>query len=188
MNLLAIDTGPETCGVVLLDVDEFPPRVIYHKADMQIVFLLDTIRGPKGIREFEHVAAERFASQRKPLGNESIYTIEVYGRIWQQCLASGVPFSGIYRREVKQELGMMATANDAQVNEALRYTYPATGGGKTPQKGTKKQPGPLYGLKDHAWPALGVGVAWCLRRIRKQRAKELEALKAEEASQPELFE
>jgi hypothetical protein len=73
----------------------------------------------------------------------------------------------------------------------IKHTYPATGGENKRsgrQVGTKKKPGPLYGFAEHSWAALGVGLAWCLERERKRRAKELEALKAERGEpQPELF-
>jgi len=190
MNLLAIDPGPRTCGVVLLDVDEFPPQVLAHDPAVPVDDVLFALADRKWLgHPFEAVAAERFASQRKPLDNDSIFTIEVSARIWQQCVANVIEYVGIYRREVKRELGLPPTVGNPQVNETLRFTYPATGGphkrlGR--QVGTKKHPGPLYGFSDHTWAALGVGVAWCLRRTRRQRAAELEELKAER--QPELFE
>lgn len=41
---------------------------------------------------------------------------------------------------------------------ALLDLFPRTGGGATPQIGTKAKPGPLYGVSSHAWAALGVAV------------------------------
>ena len=55
MKLLAIDPGPETCGVVLLDVDEFPPRVVEHRADLSVDDVLFWIADRRG----DEVAAER---------------------------------------------------------------------------------------------------------------------------------
>ncbi len=69
----------------------------------------------------------------------------------------------VFRREVKLALCNSMQAKDANVRRALLDMYPATGGGKTPQVGTKGKPGPLYGVKSHAWAALGVGVAWGMR-------------------------
>ena len=42
--------------------------------------------------------------------------------------------------------------------QALLDLFPRTGGGATPQIGTKGKPGPLYGVSSHAWAALGVAV------------------------------
>jgi len=51
-------------------------------------------------------------------------------------------------------------AKDANIRQALLDRFPATGGGKAPQIGTKKQPGPLYGVTSHLWSALAVAVTW----------------------------
>ena len=49
-------------------------------------------------------------------------------------------------------------AKDGNVRQAILDRYPATGGGKNPQVGTKKAPGPLYGVSGHAWQALAVAI------------------------------
>ncbi len=126
------------------------------------------------------VAAERITGYAQKVGASTFQTCEVYGRIWQCCHLFGFPLTGITRKAVKTALGLPTTAKESQLNAVIKHTYPQTGGGATPAVGTKKAPGPLYGVKDHAWAALGVGLAWCLRRIREQRAAELEALKGEE--------
>jgi len=51
-------------------------------------------------------------------------------------------------------------ATDSTIRQALIDMFPATGGGKTPQIGTKSQPGPLYGVSSHVWQALAVAVTY----------------------------
>jgi hypothetical protein len=63
-----------------------------------------------------------------------------------------------YRRDVKVLLCNSSKAKDSNVRQALLDLFPRSGGGATPQIGTKSQPGPLYGVSTHAWPALGVAV------------------------------
>ena len=64
------------------------------------------------------------------------------------------------RLDVKLHLCKDSRAKDANIRQALLDRFPATGGGKTPQIGTKAQPGPLYGIKSHLWAALGVAVTF----------------------------
>ncbi|MNY62967.1 hypothetical protein D3C86_1998680 [compost metagenome] len=59
---------------------------------------------------------------------------------------------------MKLHLCKTPRAKDANVRQALLDMFPRTGGGKTPQIGTKAQPGPLFGVSSHAWAALGVAV------------------------------
>jgi len=192
MNLLAIDPGPRTCGVVLLDVEVWPPRVIMSWDELPVETLL-TGALRDGVVDagyaLDAVAAERVTGYMERVGASTFETCEVFGDIRNECRHSGVDFSGLNRKEVKSELGLPPTADDAVVNRAVRELYPATGGENKRsgrQVGTKKAPGPLYGLSEHSKAALALGVAWCLRRTRRQRAAELEALKA--GQQPELFE
>ena len=50
------------------------------------------------------------------------------------------------------------SAKDSNVRQALIDRFPRSGGGKTPQIGTKGDPGPLYGIKKDEWAALGVAI------------------------------
>lgn len=60
-----------------------------------------------------------------------------------------------------------AAAKDKQIRRALIARFPATGGGAEPAIGTKKASGPLYGVKDHCWAALGVAVAYADRLLEE---------------------
>lgn len=66
----------------------------------------------------------------------------------------------IYRKDVKLNLCNSMRAKDANVRQALLDRFEPTGGGKTPQIGTKKQPGPLFGMSSHQWSALAVGITY----------------------------
>lgn len=62
----------------------------------------------------------------------------------------------IYRREVKIHLCGSMKAKDANVRQAIIDLY----GGKAKAIGTKKNPGPLYGVKGDEWAAIGVGLTY----------------------------
>ena len=62
--------------------------------------------------------------------------------------------------EVRMFLCGTMRAKLPNIRQALLDRFPATGGGATPQVGTKKQPGPLYGIKTHIWSALALAVTY----------------------------
>lgn len=105
-----------------------------------------------------HIVCEWFQSYGMAVGKEVFETCAWIGRFEQ---AVGIDHARrLTRGEVKLHLCGNARAKDANVRQALLDKYPRTGGGKTPQIGTKKQPGPLYGISSHMWSALAVAVTW----------------------------
>ncbi|RXN88219.1 hypothetical protein C7R54_15615 [Achromobacter aloeverae] len=112
--------------------------------------------------EYTQVAIEMIASYGMPVGKEVFETCLWIGR-FVQALETPEEARLLYRKDVKMHLCGTTKAKDANVRQALLDLFPRTGGGKTPQIGTKKQPGPLYGVSTHAWPALGVAVTLAAR-------------------------
>jgi hypothetical protein len=103
------------------------------------------------------LAIEMIASYGMPVGREVFETCIWIGRM-KQVWHRPDDVMLVYRKDVKLHLCAHPRAKDSNVRQALIDLFPATGGGKTPQIGTSKQPGPLYGVSSHAWPALGVAV------------------------------
>ena len=103
------------------------------------------------------LAIEMIASYGMPVGREVFETCVWIGRMVQ---VSHDPDNVVlvYRQAVKLHLCGTPRAKDSNIRQALLDLYPRTGGGKTPQIGTKALPGPLYGVTSHAWPALGVAI------------------------------
>ena len=75
----------------------------------------------------------------------------------------------VYRKSQNYTIGIESVcmhlchnnrANDSNVRRAILDRYPATGGGKTPQKGTKAQPGPLFGVSKDVFSALAVAITF----------------------------
>lgn len=61
----------------------------------------------------------------------------------------------LYRKDVKLHLCGTTKAKDTNIRQALLDKF---GPGKDVAIGKKAQPGPLYGVKSHAWSALAVAV------------------------------
>ena len=66
----------------------------------------------------------------------------------------------ITRNDVKNMICHSSKAKDSNITMAIKGRYPATGGGKDPYKGTKDQPGPLYGFANDMWQALALAHAY----------------------------
>ena len=94
-------------------------------------------------------AIEMVASYGMPVGHEVFETCVWIGR-FQQAWHKPEAVRLVYRRDVKLHLCGNAKAKDPNIRQALLDLIgPA---------GTKKQPGPTYGVKSHAWAALAVAV------------------------------
>ena len=143
MRILAIDPGTEESGWCILDNDRVlcsgisPNDQVLHQVRMEWYSNIDA------------VAIEMIASYGMPVGREVFETCMWIGRFvqaWQVPEAVRL----VYRRDVKLHLCGNSKAKDGNIRQALLDLL-------GPQ-GNKKQPGPTYGVKSHAWAALGVAV------------------------------
>jgi len=99
--------------------------------------------------DIDTLAIEMIASYGMAVGREVFETCVWIGR-FQQVWRSPESVRLVYRRDVKLHLCGNPRAKDPNIRQALiDLLGPA---------GTKKQPGPTYGVKSHAWAALGVAV------------------------------
>jgi hypothetical protein len=154
--ILAIDPGPTTCGVVLYDaidreIAAAPAFLDGSAAALSVEDTLSVIHGIRGCGPSPLVAIERVQSAGIS-GASLLQTSEVVGRLQQRALDCGLRVRLVYRREVCSALHVSGGAKDAQVRQRMIEMHP---GGV----GTKKAPGPLYGVSSHAWQALGLAVA-----------------------------
>ena len=101
-----------------------------------------------------HVAIEMVACYGMAVGREVFETCVWIGRFIQ---AFNGPHTKVYRTAVKSHLCHSARAKDANVRQALIDKF---GPGKEAAIGTKKKPGPLYGVTSHVWAALAVAVTY----------------------------
>lgn len=160
--LLAIDPGTIESGWCLFRAGEVLGSGVKGNVDM-LGLIRDTPAG--------ELAIERVASYGMAVGREIFETCEWVGEFRNEWRRMGRGEAiGIYRKDVKLHLCGTTRAKDANVRQALLDLFPSTGGGKTPQIGTKALPGPLYGVSSHAWPALGVAITACAARRLKEAA------------------
>lgn len=159
MQILAIDPGTEKSGWVLYEPTEM--RICQCGIDINqtVMNLVRTEIDPD-----TYLVAEQISCQGMAVGQETFDTVEFLGAILYAALGNNGwdrrhDFT-VKRQKVKTHLCGSARAKDANIRQAIIDRFPPTGGGKCRQIGTKKQPGPLYGVKSHCWSALAVAITW----------------------------
>lgn len=143
MRILAIDPGPEQSGYVVLDGARVVECGVLPNSRL-VSWVLSTCI-------VNHCAIEMIASYGMAVGKDVFETCVWIGRFAQQWAdASGAEPLRIPRKEIALHLCSSPRAKDTNVRQALidRLGPP----------GTKRNPGPTYGVTGHAWAALAVAV------------------------------
>ena len=150
MNILALDPGTTETGFVKYAggriTDSGVARNDVLLAGLKLGTMLGTtIPASDGVV----LAIEMIASYGMPVGREVFETCVWIGR-FQQAWHDPDGVRLVYRQTVKLHLCGSPRAKDPNVRQArLDRLGP---------QGTKKEPGPTYGVRSHAWAALGVAV------------------------------
>lgn len=96
------------------------------------------------------LAIEMVACYGMPVGRETFETCLWIGRFHE--LARREPRL-VYRKDIKLHLCQSMRAKDSNVMQALKDRF-----GGSAAVGTKKKPGPLYGISNHKWAAIAVAI------------------------------
>lgn len=149
-HLLAIDPGTDQSAYV----EVYGPTITAADIvdNLELLVMLRDLNAP-----FPLLVIEDIESYGMPVGREVFQTVRWTGRFEE---AYDGPVEYLSRRKVKLALCGQSRAKDTNVSQAIRDRYPQAGGGSRPEVGTKKNPGPLYGVKSHIWSALAVALAW----------------------------
>ena len=148
-RILAIDPGTAQSGVVQTE-----DGVITLACVMFNETLLERVRVTgayvaNGLVAPMVFAIERFEARGMPIGEDSIETVIWTGRFMQDW---HTPDDVVLIRRSAIKVGLCGTskAKDANIRQALidRLGPP----------GSKKSPGPTFGVTSHAWAALAVAV------------------------------
>jgi hypothetical protein len=143
--ILAIDPGPKVSGIVTYCNGIVTSAAVMSNNDA--LFEVMNIAA-------DYFAYEMIASYGARVGAETFQTCVWIGRVMQawefrlikdEC--SSIP---VYRMDVKKHLLHSHQGSDKDVKAALVAMFG--------EVGTKKRQGPLFGVKSHAWAALGVAV------------------------------
>ena len=152
MRILAIDPGNEKSAYVVYDTATKLP-VRFGIEDNWALHL--RFHGSE-FDDCDNVAIEMIACYGMAVGKSVFDTCVWIGRFAELTVCGNF----VYRKDVKMHLCNSMRAKDANIRQAIIDRYESTGGGKTPQIGTKAQPGPLYGVSKDVWAALGVAITY----------------------------
>lgn len=144
MNIVAIDPGPEVSGVVILSSER---KIISAQILANTKIVADLRIGTPC--PFPHLAIEMIESRGMPVGAEVFNTCTWIGR-FEEAYGHEDLTARYFRKDIKLHLCGSNRARDSNVRQALiDLLGPA---------GTKKEPGPTYGIKKDMWAALAVAV------------------------------
>jgi len=144
MIYLGIDPGPVTSGVCFLSGG----KAYAADAAMDNDYLLGMIRTDLAA---DALAIESIEAMYAHVGKETIRTIRFVGRVQEACHNARRDLAMFSPQDVKKLVCDTAAAKDPAVRQALLD--------KLGPQGSKKEPGPTYGVSKHAWRALAVAYA-----------------------------
>lgn len=143
MRIFAIDPGPTQSAWVVFQDGRVQDCAIEDNAHV--------LRQLSLTWQVDQFAIEQIRSYGMAVGAEVFETCEWCGRFDQQIrLSHGRPALFVPRKDVKLHLCHNTRANDSNIRQALIDLLGPPG--------TKKNPGPTFGVKSHLWAALGVAV------------------------------
>lgn len=153
MKVYAIDPGYEQSALVVYD-----GRSVLNHETLPNVQLLEEIGAFTCIGD-NVLVIEQIASFGMPVGAEVFETVFWSGRFIQAWagLVELMPWDRVKRHTVKTALCGNQRAKDSHIRQALLDRF---GPGREKAIGTKRSPGPLYGISGDEWAALAVAVTW----------------------------
>jgi hypothetical protein len=162
MNIIAIDPGHthsayagyDAGGRHLLWFDKVPNGDLLFRLVERMFPAVDTL------------VIEQVASFGMAVGAEVFETVFWSGRFAQAWIDAGGEFDRLKRMDVKMHLCGHPRAKDANIRQALIDLF---GPGKELAVGTKKKPGPLYGVSNDVWSALAVAVTWAAKNYPERK-------------------
>lgn len=139
--IYGVDPGPEVTGWVIWNGKRVLDMGVTPNDDF-LERLRNTAEG--GIPMY----IEMIASYGMAVGKETFQTCVWIGRYVEVWSILGYPWQFCYRTDIRTHHCHSSKAGDSNVNTAIRDKY----GGK----GTKKDPGPFFGVKSHIWSAVAI--------------------------------
>lgn len=168
MIILAIDPGSERSGYVLYSAVDRLMLARGKCSNSELIAMIREVRHGnaelEGATDFAFEMAESFGAKVWNQVFEAVLWSGRFVEAWTKTTGRSV--ARIYRRDVKLHLTGSPRAKDAQIRQCLLDRW----GGKQAAVGTKRAPGPLYGVSADAWAALAIAVTYAEQGVRAKEA------------------
>jgi hypothetical protein len=149
--VLSIDPGEKTSGYVVYDRDRH--RVLDSNSEADNESVLWTITHDWAT--WAALVCEKPAAMGQPLSSNLVETTIWAGAFW--AASDRGRWHWLTRNQIKVALcGRCQGVKDSHVACAAQERF----GGRKAALGTKKEPGPCYGVAGHSWQALAACLAW----------------------------
>lgn len=153
MIYVGIDPGPAESTIVYLQDGKVIKKFFGSNAAVkEMIWNSSTL---------EHTSynCEMIASYGMAVGKSVFETCLYIGEVKEfiRCRMTAI-LNLRYRKDIKMAFCGTCRAKDKNIRQYLIDRFPPTGDGKCPQIGTKKRPGPLFGVSSHTWAALAVAL------------------------------
>lgn len=149
MKVLAIDPGNIDSAYTLFDSLEQKVICFDKVANMDLLTKLRSELAPKA----DILVIEQIACLGMAVGESIFETVFWSGRFaqrWKDITKS--PWTRVKRMAVKMHICNSSRAKDGNIRQALIDRFGV--------QGTKKNPGPMYGISGDVWAALAVAVTY----------------------------
>lgn len=161
---LGLDTGSEKSSIVAYAIDRPGPRLLALPENSGCVVMVreqvpneELIDLMAAIVPAGHLGVEVSTARGAPMYGQHVSNFRWQGRFLQRWIDLGRTAEEVPVEVARHHLTGKRAPKDPQIRAALLDAH-----GKTTRDamGTRVAPGPLYGVKGHAWDALAV--AWFL--------------------------
>lgn len=156
--IVAIDPGSEKSGVVVWDAEKQTRIESYVIDNIDLIVWIRRLHPALFC-----VAIEQIRGYGIVAGNDTFDTCQWSGRFQEAHEQRGGTVYMLPRKDIKKHLCGNITTNDKYIRAALID--------RLGEPGTKKNPGPLFGISGHLWSALAVAIV-CQDLKKASRLKE----------------
>lgn len=149
-HTLAIDPGPTESAFALFHTQTLNLVSFGKGPNSQVKELIQT-----DSLNIARVVIEEIRSYGMSVGMEVFDTVRFTGRLQEKAETLGKETALLPRISVKLHICKSSKANDPSIRQAIIDRY---GPGKEKAIGTKKNQGPLFGVKADIWSAIAIGL------------------------------
>jgi hypothetical protein len=169
-QILGLDPGPYRSALVVYNGVTVLEHLTLNNDEMLgwLINLHGSALVPPGD---QRLVIEQVAAMGMAVGAEVFTTVFWDGRFYEAWVNGGQIAAHLKRHEIKLHLCGSMRAKDANIRAALIDKF-----GGASAIGTKKAPGPLYGIHGDQWAALSVAVTWYERHVKAEAQPALSAV------------